>query len=86
MHPEIEKAIMGHSQRGLSVHEGYGMISDEELVKAIDAMTFDHGETQILAPAKKTKPTKSCNSGSAEKQVQNVSTPKSRKSAHAVTL
>lgn len=86
MHPEIEKAIMGHSQRGLSVHEGYGMISDEELVKAIDAMTFDHGETQILAPAKKTKPTKRGNSGSAEKQVQNVSTPKSRKSARTVSL
>lgn len=86
MHPEIEKAIMGHSQRGLSVHEGYGMISDEELVKAIDAMTFDHGETQILAPTKKTKPTKRGNSASAGKQVQNVSTPKSRKSAHAVTL
>ncbi len=36
MHPEIERAIMGHSQRGKSVHEGYGLISDEELVRAID--------------------------------------------------
>jgi integrase len=48
IHPEIEKAIMGHSSRAKGVHEGYGLISDDELIKAIDAMTFDHGETEIL--------------------------------------
>jgi len=49
MHPEIEMAIMGHSQRGRSVHERYGRISDKELLDAIDAMTFDHGQTEIWA-------------------------------------
>lgn len=48
MHPEIEKAIMGHSERGKSVHERYGRISDQELLQAIDRMTFDHGETEIV--------------------------------------
>jgi len=48
MHPEIEMAIMGHSQRKRSVHERYGFIGDQELLGAIDKMTFDHGETQIL--------------------------------------
>jgi integrase len=47
MHPEIEKAIMGHSELGLSVHERYGRISDHELEQAIDRMTFDHGKTEI---------------------------------------
>lgn len=49
MHPEVEKAIMGHSSRARTVHEGYGLIGDEELIKAIDVMTFDHGETEILS-------------------------------------
>jgi integrase len=49
MHPEIERAIMGHSQRRRSVHEGYGFISDEEFLHAIDSMTFDHGKTIIWA-------------------------------------
>jgi len=49
MHPEIEMAIMGHSQRGGSVHERYGRIGDQELVEAVDRMTFDHGETEIWA-------------------------------------
>jgi integrase len=48
IHPEIEQAIMGHSQRKRDVHERYGRISDQELVQAIDKMTFDHGETEIL--------------------------------------
>jgi integrase len=55
MPPEIERSIMGHSQRGKSVHEGYGFISDEELVRAIDGMTFDHGETQTLVSGRKGK-------------------------------
>jgi integrase len=49
MHPEIEKAIMGHSEGRKSVHERYGVISDRELVEAIDAMSFDHGATEIYA-------------------------------------
>ncbi|MFC1836852.1 tyrosine-type recombinase/integrase, partial [Thermodesulfobacteriota bacterium] len=82
MHPEIEQAIMGHSQRGKSVHEGYGFISDEELIRAIDGMTFDHGETQILVAGRKGKSRRGIGaSRSAERCEQNVSTRCSRKVA-----
>ncbi len=53
MHPEIEKAIMGHASRARNIHEGYGVIGDDELIKAIDLMTFDHGDTEIWCPEKK---------------------------------
>jgi len=86
MHPEIERAIMGHSQRGKSVHEGYGFISDEELVRAIDGMTFDHGETQILVAGRKGKGRQGgTSSRSAERCEQNVSIRRSRKTAHEIT-
>jgi integrase len=48
MDPEIRESIMGHWYRGKTVTERYGRISDEELIRAIDSMTFDHGETEIL--------------------------------------
>ncbi len=48
MHPEIEKSIMGHASRARGVHEGYGVISDQELICAIDSVTFDHGKTEIF--------------------------------------
>jgi integrase len=54
MHLEIEKAIMGHKGRAMSFHEGYGRISKEELIGAIDNMTFDHGKTEIWVTEKKT--------------------------------
>ena len=86
MHPEIEQAIMGHSQRGKTVHEGYGFISDEELVRAIDGMTFDHGETQILVAGRKGKSRQGgASSESAERCEQNVSIRKIKKRAHSVT-
>lgn len=44
---EYVSAIMGHAGRAKSTDEGYGWISDEELVKAIDKLTFDHGDTVI---------------------------------------
>jgi len=53
VHPEIEQAIMGHAERGKSVHERYGRISNDELISAIDKMTFDHGETEIWVAEKK---------------------------------
>jgi len=52
MSDEIQRAIMGHATRGLSVHDRYGRISDQELLDAIDQMTFDHGETEILVCSK----------------------------------
>lgn len=86
MHPEIERAIMGHSQRGKSVHEGYGFISDEELIRAIDGMTFDHGETQIPVAGRKGKGRQGADTSEpAERHEQNVSIRRSRKTAHNVT-
>ena len=43
MEPEIRQAIMGHTTGARSVDERYGWISDEEFVRAIDGMTFEHG-------------------------------------------
>ncbi len=53
MDPEIREAILGHSTKERSVTERYGRISDKELVNAIDSMTFDHGETEILVAKRK---------------------------------
>jgi hypothetical protein len=50
---EIRESILGHWLKEKSVAEGYGRISDAELVQAIDAMTFDHGETEIGASRQK---------------------------------
>lgn len=47
MDSEIRERIMGHSDKTLSVSERYGSISDQELIRAIDLMTFDHGDTEI---------------------------------------
>ena len=44
---EMREAIVGH-RTGTTMAERYGRISDEDLVLAIDAMTFDHGKTEIL--------------------------------------
>jgi hypothetical protein len=86
MHPEIERSIMGHSQRGKSVHEGYGFISDEELIRAIDGMTFDHGETQILVAGRKGKGRRGeVSSKSAERCEQNVSIRSALQTAHELT-
>ena len=55
----IAEKILGHSSRKASVAERYGYISDEELLAAVDAMTFDHGESMlsvggvVRAPLKK---------------------------------
>jgi len=48
MDPEIRESILGHWFREKSVSERYGRISNEELSRAIDSMTFDHGETEIF--------------------------------------
>jgi integrase len=47
--PEIRESIMGHWFKEKSVSERYGFISKQELIEAIDQMTFDHGPTQIRA-------------------------------------
>lgn len=47
---QIAESIMGHWFKGKSVNDRYGRIGDQELIQAIDRMTFDHGETEILVP------------------------------------
>ncbi len=49
---EIRETILGHSDRDLDVSERYGIISDEQLIKAIDKFTYDNGLTQILVASK----------------------------------
>jgi len=44
---QIAEMIMGHALRGKRVDERYGYISDEELVDAIDRLTFENGTTKI---------------------------------------
>ena len=48
MDQEIRERILGHWNRSKNVNERYGRISDADLVRAVDGMTFDHGETEIL--------------------------------------
>ncbi|MFC1835416.1 hypothetical protein ACFL2Q_11885 [Thermodesulfobacteriota bacterium] len=47
MNEQIAESIMGHYLKGKSVNDRYGRISDQELLNAIDGMTFDHGATEI---------------------------------------
>ncbi|MBD3398272.1 tyrosine-type recombinase/integrase, partial [Candidatus Micrarchaeota archaeon] len=46
MDPSIRNAIVGHSSNR-SVEDRYIRISDDELLKAIDAMRFDNGWTEL---------------------------------------
>jgi integrase len=52
---QVAESIMGHWYKQKSVNDRYGRIGDKELLDAIDKMTFDHGETEILvsSPSKK---------------------------------
>lgn len=47
MDQEIREAILGHVWRGKSVSERYGRISNDELIQAIEKVTFDHGPSEI---------------------------------------
>jgi integrase len=72
MDPEIRESIMGHWYRGKTVTERYGRISDEELIQAVDSMTFDNGVTEILlSDGKKQESDKSSNPSS-----ENLRTPR----------
>jgi len=65
MDPEIRESIMGHWFRCKTVTERYGRISDEELILAVDSMTFDNGRTEILlSDGKKEKSDKGSNPSS----------------------
>ncbi|MCX5874631.1 MAG: site-specific integrase, partial [Deltaproteobacteria bacterium] len=52
---EIREMILGHSDRAFDVSERYGVISDDELINAIDKFTYDNGLTEILAVSKAAK-------------------------------
>jgi integrase len=53
---EVRMKIMGHATRQGSTHEGYGVVNDAELLKAIDRLTFDHGETDVWVAQKNRTP------------------------------
>ena len=57
MDEELREDIMGHWNSGKSINSRYGYISNEELVRAIDGFSSDHGETEvwIARPKKKTR-------------------------------
>ncbi|MBI5249919.1 MAG: tyrosine-type recombinase/integrase [Desulfomonile tiedjei] len=55
MDPEIREAIMGHWYRGKTINERYGRIGDQELIDAIDGMSFEHGDTEIFVNSRKEK-------------------------------
>jgi integrase len=44
----IAESVLGHAIRGLGVDERYSYVSDKEILRAVDSMTFDHGKTQVL--------------------------------------
>jgi integrase len=46
MDPTIRNAIVGHSSQR-SVEDRYIKVSDAELLKAVDEMRFDHGNTEL---------------------------------------
>lgn len=48
MDSEIREAILGHWFKAKSINERYGVVGDQEMIKAIDQMTFDHGPTVII--------------------------------------
>ena len=48
---QIAESIIGHWLRGKSVNDRYGRIGNHELIDAIDKMSFDHGDTEILVSA-----------------------------------
>jgi len=42
----VRNAIVGHTS-ARPVEDRYIHLSDEELLRAVDSMTFDHGRTQL---------------------------------------
>lgn len=47
VHPAIADAILGHGDKKKSLQSLYMTISDDDLIRAIDMMRFDVGETEI---------------------------------------
>jgi|GEM_PF-1725596 len=51
-----QDAILGHALKKKTVKSRYRAVSDQDLRKAIDMTTFDHGETEIYVARKKKIP------------------------------
>ena len=47
VYPHIADAILGHGDKKKSLQSLYLTLSDDDLIKAIDMMMFDIGETDI---------------------------------------
>ena len=47
VHPAIADTILGHGDKKKSLQSLYMTISDDDLIRAIDTMRFDVGETAI---------------------------------------
>lgn len=47
LYPLVADAIVGHGDRKKDVRSVYLTISDADLVREIDKLTFDHGKTEI---------------------------------------
>jgi hypothetical protein len=47
VHPLIADEIVGHGHRQKDGKSAYLTISDADLVREIDRLTFDHGKTEI---------------------------------------
>jgi hypothetical protein len=52
---EIREAILGHGDRGLNVTERYGIISEKELVQALDRFNYDYGPTDMVVASSGSK-------------------------------
>lgn len=76
--PQIAETILGHWFTGKSVNDRYGYVSDDELIQAIDRMTFDHGKTKVLVAKSRLEATESRGSNRVAKPVQ-------KKKGHAGT-
>ncbi len=55
VHPLIADAIVGHGDRKKTVQSLYLSISDADLLKAIDWMKFDKGDTEIFVKIRTSK-------------------------------
>jgi hypothetical protein len=80
--PFIREAIVGHSLKKKDVPARYLSLEDEDLVKAIDGMTFGHGETKIWIARKGKNPPGSADGQrlrKSETRSHEVSKPSDRK-------
>ena len=47
VHPAVADTILGHGDKGESLQNPYLTLSDDDLIRVIDMIKFDIGETEI---------------------------------------